>query len=478
MASLTPDGWRARVDPSAFPRREPGPINVQRYQFVPAYSGIATFLGLPLCLTPEDLRAGGVEVAIVGAPVDMGTGHRGAAFGPRAIRASEWVVAHTPSMLMDSDTRINPFNELIVVDYGDAAVDAMSVEDSMEPIRGIVREIAETGAVPVVLGGDHSILWPDAAALADVYGAGKVGVVHFDAHADCAESVNGHLASHATPIRRLIEDEHIPGRNFIQVGLRSLMLPDDELLAWMRARGMRSHFMAEIDRIGFPAVLDKAIAEALDGPEYLYLSIDIDVLDPAFAPGTATPEPPGLTTRELLPALRRICHETPVVGIEVVEVAPNLDPGNTTAMNARKAIFECLTGLALRKKGIPGPAYLDPIAAGTAEDAESLQERRRNGLDPSRRSACGGCHGVGAVRQSWKPVRNRDNTARDSTRAASFSTLILTALVVIVSVFSNAHDHAKAVSLSRERPDLLASTNRPMAEPCWSWGHRSSSRAR
>ncbi|GAA0964743.1 hypothetical protein GCM10009550_63330 [Actinocorallia libanotica] len=154
----SPPGWRDRVDPSRSPRREPGPINVQRYRQVPAYAGIATFLGLPLCLTPEDLRAGGVEVAVVGAPVDMGTGHRGAAFGPRAIRSSEWIMAHTPSALMESDTRINPFNELTVVDYGDAAVDAMSVDASMESVRGVVREIAETGAVPVVLGGDHSIL--------------------------------------------------------------------------------------------------------------------------------------------------------------------------------------------------------------------------------------------------------------------------------------------------------------------------------
>ncbi|GAA2587638.1 agmatinase [Actinomadura fulvescens] len=371
MGTGPPNGRHDRVDPSGFPHREPGPINVQRYQHVPAYAGIATFLGLPLCLTPEDLRAGGVEVAVVGAPVDMGSGHRGAAFGPRAIRSSDWIMAHTPSALMESDTRINPFNELTVVDYGDAAVDSMSVDNSMEPIRSVVREIVEAGAVPVVLGGDHSILWPDAAALADVYGAGNVGVVHFDAHADCAETFEGHLASHATPIRRLIEGEHVPGRNFVQVGLRSVLMPDDELLAWMRRQGMRSHFMAEIDRIGFAAVLDKAIAQALDGPEYLYLSIDIDVLDPAYAPGTGTPEPPGLTTRELLPALRRICHETPVVGIEVVEVAPHLDPGNTTAMNARKAIFECLAGLALRKKGIPGPSYLDPIAAGLDEPPET-----------------------------------------------------------------------------------------------------------
>jgi agmatinase len=122
--------------------------------------------------------------------------------------------------------------------------------------------------------------------VADVYGAGNVGVIHFDTHVDCANQHLGHLVTHGTPIRRLIEDEHIPSRNFVQIGLHSFVVPDDQLLAWMRARGMRSHHMAEIDRIGFDAVLEKAIAEALDGPKYIYISLDIDVLDPALAPGT------------------------------------------------------------------------------------------------------------------------------------------------------------------------------------------------
>ncbi|WP_329153308.1 arginase family protein [Streptomyces sp. NBC_01456] len=108
--------------------------------------------------------------------------------------------------------------------------------------------------------------------------------------------------------------------------------------------------MAEIDRRGVDAVLQQAIDEALDGPEFPFVSLDIDVLDPAFAPGTGTPEPPGLTNRELLPALRRICHETPVVGMDIVEVAPHLDPGYTTTMNARRALFEALTGIAMRRK--------------------------------------------------------------------------------------------------------------------------------
>ncbi len=359
--------WKAMVDRSPDPKREPGPINLQRYTFVPAYAGIATLFGVPLCLNQEDLRAGRVDVAVLGAPVDMSLGHRGAAYGPRAIRADERILPNTPQMLTNDSTRVRPFDVLTVVDYGDAAVDPLSIEASMEPIRSLVREIAEVGAVPIVLGGDHSILWPDAAGVADVYGAGKVGVVHFDAHPDCANNLLGHPVSHATPIRRLIEDEHIPGRNFIQIGLRSAIGPDDELFAWMREHNLRTHFMAEIDRRGFNTVLEQAIGEALDGPDYVYLSLDIDVLDPAFAPGTGTPEPPGLTNRELLPAIRRICHETPVVGMEVVEVAPHLDPGYTTTMNARRAIFEALTGLAMRRAGVSGPAYLHPDVAGSDE---------------------------------------------------------------------------------------------------------------
>jgi agmatinase len=140
-------------------------------------------------------------------------------------------------VLQNPDTRIKPFQVLNVVDYGDAAVDPFSVEASLGSIRELVREVAETGAIPIVLGGDHSILWPNAAAIADVHGAGKVGVIHLDTHADCSSNNLGHLVTHGTPIRRLIEDEHIPARNFVQIGLHSFLVPEDELLAWMRKKG-------------------------------------------------------------------------------------------------------------------------------------------------------------------------------------------------------------------------------------------------
>jgi agmatinase len=373
MAGIEGPFWKLRRDRSKQPKREPGPIDLQRYEASLAYSGIATFMGLPLALTPEDLKAGKVDVAIAGAPVDTSLGHRGAQYGPRYIRADERTLPHTPAMLLNPDTRVKPFEVLKVVDYGDAAVDPLDLPASCAEIRSVVREIAETGAFPVVLGGDHTILWPDAAAVADVYGPGNVGVLHFDCHVDCADSVVGHNIAHGTPIRRLIQDEHVPGKNFVQVGLHSFLVPDDELLGWMLKNGLRSHHMAEIERIGFDAVLNKAIDEALDGPKYLYVSIDVDVMDPSFAPGTGTPEPGGLTPREILPAIRRICHETPVVGFEVVEVAPLLDPGITTVMNARRIILEGLTGMAQRKLGIKQKNYLDPVMAGKSRSVKEVR---------------------------------------------------------------------------------------------------------
>jgi agmatinase len=363
MAGRYGDSWRTRRDRGQDPRREPGPIDLRRYELHPAYSGIATFLGLPLCLTPEDLKAGSVDVAVLGAPMDCGVGQRGASLGPRAIRSAERYLPSPAALMNHLHVRVQPFEVLRVVDYGDAAVDPFSIEASMPTIRELVREVAATGAVPVVLGGDHSILWPDAAACADVYGPGKVGVVHFDAHADCSQDHMGHHVTHGTPIRRLIEDEHVPGRNFVQIGLRGYY-PDEELIEWMRERGLRSHYMAEVERDGLDRVVDRALAEALDGPEYLYLSFDVDVLDPAYAPGTGTPEPGGFTTREMFPVVRRLCHEAHVIGLEVVEVAPGIDPGYTTALNANRVVVEAITGLAMRRLGLRGPSYLDAHTSG------------------------------------------------------------------------------------------------------------------
>jgi agmatinase len=320
----------------------------ERMPVEPAFAGIPAFLKLPYVATPEALAAENPDAVIVGAPFDMGVTNRpGARYGPRAIRAA----SNLGRGIHHLELGVEPLRTLRVFDYGDAAVIPSSIERSHEAIHARVAEIANLGAIPIVLGGDHSITLPAATAVADAVGRGKVGIVHFDAHADTADDNWGVMLGHGTPMRRLIESGAVPGKNFVQVGLRGYWPPPD-VLDWMRDQGMRWHLMAEIERLGFEAVLTEAIEQALDGPEVIYLSVDVDVLDPAFAPGTGTPEPGGLTSRELLGAVRRITGDLRIVGLDVVEVSPAYDgPGQITAEVAHRVVLEALSALAF--KGLP-----------------------------------------------------------------------------------------------------------------------------
>ena len=364
LPSTTRSGWPYPVDPNSAPPRTSGPISLHRNDNQPAYVGIPTFMSLPICLTPEDLVAGKVDVAVLGAPVDTSTGHRGAAFGPRALRSDERYLFNNTAELVNASTRVKPFTELTVVDYGDAAVDLWSIENTERTVGQVVGEVVAAGAVPVIMGGDHSVMVPSVRALAEKYGKEKLAVVHFDAHPDCHEEIYGHEKTHATTIWRLVNELGIPGRNIVQAGIRTPGSPDNQLFNWMRKQGIHTHFMAEIERIGLSAVVDKVIDEATEHAEVVYVSLDIDVVDPAYAPGTGTPEPGGLTSREILTTFRRLCHEMPVAGLDVVEVAPHLDPGYVTAMLARRVILESISGLAMRKTGISSRNYLHPVTSG------------------------------------------------------------------------------------------------------------------
>lgn len=361
----TYDLWKLRRDDLS-KGREPGPINVQRFPGGTGWMGIPTFFRLPVALVPEDLKVGKVDVALIGAYTDMGTGQRGASRGPGALRLSDaeyvtWGAFSMPHM----HTMINPFTELTIVDYGDAPVDPFSTERSMEAIREIIREITEVKhadgrhVIPFIIGGDHSLSYPNIAAVADVYGKSNVGVIHFDAHYDATQMM-GHLITHGAWVKRLIVEGHVPGKNYIQVGLRGYY-PDKESFEWMRKEGFRYHTMAEVERRGWNAVMEDIIKEARDGPKYLFISFDIDAIDPAYMPGTGTPEPAGLTTREAFPIMRRLCAESNVIGVDVVELAPARDPGYTTVHNTNRLVRECLVGLAMRKKGLTKPHYFSPI---------------------------------------------------------------------------------------------------------------------
>ncbi len=356
----TIDAWRTPI-PNLQGDRPPGLVHLNRYPLALASHGIATFLHRPVALTPADLRAANVDVAMVGAGLDFSGGMRGAAFGPRALRANDMYLPNVPSGLPHAHTRVDALEELVIADYGDAAVDFESAYRSVEPIRGLVREIAETGTTPFVVGGDHALMYPDVAALSDVYGKGRIGVVHFDAHYDAGSAGIGHNLTHGNPVRRLIEQGHVNGHNFIQVGLRGY-IPDDNDLAWMRDQGFRYHFMAEVEKHGWDHVMERAISEAAEGTDHLFISLDIDVLDPAYAPGTGTPEPNGLTPRELFPLLRRLGAETNLVGVELVELNPLVDPTYVTPLVANRAAREILTGIAMRRRGITDPHYLHPDA--------------------------------------------------------------------------------------------------------------------
>lgn len=353
--------------------REAGPINVQRFPGGMAMMGIPTFFRMPVALTPEDLKAGDVDVAMIGAYTDMGGGSRGAVFGPQAFRAppADYVTWGSFSMA-HMGTMVNPFEELAIVDYGDAPVDPFSTERSMEAIRAVVREATEvkrkdgSHVFPLIIGGDHSLSYPNIAAVADVYGKGKVGVIHFDAHYD-ATFMMGHMITHGAWVKRLITEGHVPGRNYIQVGLRGYY-PDADSFEWMRKEGFRYHTMAEVERFGWDQVMADVIREANETAEYLFISFDIDTLDPAYMPGTGTPEPGGLTTREAFPLVRRLCAETNVVGFDLVELLPYRDPGYTTVLNSNRLVRECLVGLAMRKKGITEKHYLSPLTVDDGRD--------------------------------------------------------------------------------------------------------------
>ena len=348
-------------DPNDNPKREPGPINIQKTIGGPAHWGIPTFFRQPVALGPEDLKAGKVEVAFMGASVDLSTGMRGTAFAPQAIRAGwkrgAWGELTPQSHPVAGD--IDFLKVLRCVDYGDAPVDLFSNVRSALPVHKMVKEICEAGAIPVVVGGDHSLMYPDVVAVTDVYGKGKVGVIHFDAHHDAMTNLFGNPLSHGAPVRRLLDECHVKGRNFVQIGLNAIK-PGGKDLEWMRKHQVRYHFMAEIDRDGWEAVMKRALAEALDGPEHLFISVDTDCLDPAWGPGMGTPEIGGMTPRELFPMLRALGIQNKVVGVELVEVNPLVDSTYRTVMVANFILREILTGIALRKKGIQDPNYIAP----------------------------------------------------------------------------------------------------------------------
>src|SRR5919107_1514308 len=309
-----------------------------------------TFLGVD----PVDLDDAGAlaaaDVVVVGAPFDGGTSHRpGTRFGPMAIRQTCYLPqdGSRPHLAL----RVDALQDIRVVDAGDVEMAPGEIERALGALEEAVYAVASAGAVPLVLGGDHSIALPDASGVARHLGYGRVSMLHFDAHADTGDIEFGSLYGHGQPMRRLIESGALRGDRFLQIGLRGYW-PPPETLSWMAEQEMRSYEMTEIGARGLGTCLSEAFGIATDGCDGVFLSVDIDVCDPGHAPGTGTPEPGGLTARELLDAVRRICLELPVVGMDIVEVSPPYDHAEITAFLANRVALEALSGMAVRKHGL------------------------------------------------------------------------------------------------------------------------------
>jgi agmatinase len=310
-----------------------------QYGEKPEYLGLLTFAGVPYTEDPAELD--GFDVAIVGAPMDELVSDRpGTRFAPRAIRGAGVV----PGRHLEAG--LDPFAELRVVDFGDAPVIPADAVRSHSAIEATVGQVLAAGAMPVVLGGDHSITEPAVRACAAVHG--PVGMVHFDTHTDTGEEVYGVELSHGTPMRHLVDDGHVTGARYAQIGLRGYW-PGEAEFAWQAGHGITSLFMHDIRDLGIREVLRRAIAAVGAGPTYL--TVDVDVLDPAFVPGTGTPEPGGMTALDLLLAVRTVAAELDLIGVDVVEVIPTgVGSADYSALVADRVIREALTGLAMRRR--------------------------------------------------------------------------------------------------------------------------------
>lgn len=316
-------------------------------EYEPGFAGVGlTYCRTPLVLDPAGLRA--ADVSIVGAPFDLGTSYRpGARFGPRAIRAAEDVGG--PPSRPSMDLGVDPFEVLRIVDHGDSDAPP-DIDACHAALQRTIAGVLEAKTIPAILGGDHSLSLPVMRALAKRFGPEGYSVIHFDTHADTEIYDPAHTTPHATPFYRAVHEGALLGRNLTQIGLRGTWPPPREF-AWMREQGITWRTMDDVEEQGLTPIVAQAIELAAEHAPRTYLTVDIDVLDPAFAPGTGTPEPGGLTTRELLRAVRRIAASLDLCAMDMVEVSPPYDPSGITALAAHRVVLEILTGMALRRSG-------------------------------------------------------------------------------------------------------------------------------
>jgi agmatinase len=310
-----------------------GPVGPVDASAVPRFAGIATFARLPRI---EDVDR--ADVAVVGAPFDGGVSYRpGARFGPAHVReASRLLRPYNPAQ------DVEPFGAQQVADAGDIAINPFDLEEAVRQVEEAAASLTTGGTRLVTIGGDHTIALPLLRNVAREHG--PVAVVHFDAHLDTWDTYFGAPITHGTPFRRVSEEGLVDLEASLHVGIRGPLYSRDDLRDDERL-GFAVISSVELETEGLSRAIDRMLARLGDRP--VYLSVDIDVLDPAHAPGTGTPEAGGLTSRELLAMIRALAGVR-LVGADVVEVAPAYDHAQLTAVAASHVVYEILSAMAPR----------------------------------------------------------------------------------------------------------------------------------
>ena len=304
---------------------------------MPRFGGIATFMRLPGETDPADL-----DVAVIGVPFDIGTSNRpGARFGPRGIR-DESVLLRPYNMA----TRAAPFDSLRIDDTGDVASSPFDLSSAIEQIEEHFDYLLSNDLITASLGGDHTIVLPILRAMAKKHG--PVGLIHVDAHTDINDTMFGAKIAHGTPFRRAVEEGLLDTDRVVQIGVRGTGYAADDF-DWSREQGFRVVQVEECWGKSLTPLMSEVREQVGDGS--VYLSFDIDGLDPSFAPGTGTPEVGGLTVPQALEIIRG-CRGLNLVGVDLVEVAPIYDTSGLTSLTAANLVYEMLCVL-------PGVSYRD-----------------------------------------------------------------------------------------------------------------------
>ena len=333
----------------------------------PIFSGIPTFLKLPE-VDRDALAEENVDIGIVGAPLDTATTIRpGTRYGPRAVRAAS-TVPSPPYEHFNIETGVDPFDTFSVADTGDAAVSPGDTRQSQLNIEDAVAEVSEQ-ATPIVIGGDHSISYPDIKGWAEANDYDDIGLIHFDCHADTGDDgLTGFEYDHGAWVKRVFDEGIMDGENYTLIGPRGFW-PGPDTYEAMREADMKWYTSMEVGNMDLDEIVADAVQRATDGTDAVWVSFDVDVMEPAYAPGTGEPEPGGLIPREAIYMVREVVKalDPEDFGFDIVEVSPAYDTSDSNSYNggvtsglANRLIIEVMGSMALAEQGLEEGSPIKP----------------------------------------------------------------------------------------------------------------------